>query len=568
MRTVFRYLKPRRPAIALCLLVKISATLIELALPWMLSVILDDFVPARDLERILLWGALMLGASALGLGLNVFANRLSTRISKETVQALRRDLFGRILGLSRAQEDGFTASSLISRLTSDSYHIYQLIDRMLRLGVRGPIMMLGGLAITFALEPVLTLVLLVTVPLLASVVYFVSRAGIRMFAATQEALDTLVRRAKESMAGVRVIRALSKTDYEISRFDEASYRLARREAKAALLMNATNPAVNAILNTALTLVIVVGAYRVNGGVILPGVIIAFLSYFTMILTALMMTSRLFVIISKGVASARRVTEVLEAPPDLEIQALPEKRDEAHIRFDRVRFSYNKTAPTLEDISFSLKRGQTLGIIGPTGSGKSTLLHLLLRFYDPDGGAITIDGIDLRSMPKALLHSRFGVVFQNDFLFADEVGENIRFGRDLSDEAVRRAARIAQADFIPEKEDGFGHLLAPRGANLSGGQKQRVLIARAVAAGPEILILDDSSSALDYKTDASLRHALARALPGATKIIVAQRISAIRNADRILVLDEGRILGSGSHCELMESCESYREIARIQMEEVG
>ncbi|NLT57330.1 MAG: ABC transporter ATP-binding protein [Clostridiales bacterium] len=568
MKTLFRYVGRKGGVIGFCLLVKFSGTVLELLLPWMLSVILDDYVPLRDLPGILRWGGLMVLAAEAALLCNAMANRLSTRISRDITRRLRYDLFERVMGLSSAQEDAFTTSSLIARLSSDTYNVHQMVDRMQRLGVRAPILLLGGMAVTFLLEPVLTLVLVAVLPLLALIVFSVSRRGVARYTETQGALDVLVRRAQESMAGVRVIQALSKTGYEVARFDEANAAVMRRDRRAGLLMNVTNPAMNLFLNVGLTAVIVVGAYRVNAGVTQPGVIIAFLSYFTIILSALMMVSRLFVLYSKGAASAKRIEEVLQAPQDMAVRCLPARADEAHIRFDGVHFSYGKKRDNLYGISFSLRRGETLGIIGPTGSGKSTLLQLLLRFYDVDQGHITIDGQDLRSVPKERLYSLFGVVFQNDFLFAGEIGENIDFGRGLSPEQLERAIETAQAGFVYGRAGGLAAELTPKGGNLSGGQRQRVLLARALAADPDILILDDSSSALDYKTDAQFRHALAKNFRRATKLIVAQRVSAIRHADQILVLDQGRAIGLGTHEELLRSCESYREIAQLQMGEVG
>ena len=504
---------------------------------------------------------------AAALGGNVIANRLACSTSRDVTRRLRHDLFARVMQLSCAQEDAFTTPSLISRLTSDTYNVHQMVDRMQRLGVRAPILLVGGIALTLSLEPVLTLVLIATLPLLGLVVWFVSTRGIRLYTRTQLALDALVRRAQESMAGIRVIHALSKGDYERARFDEANARAVNCDQRASFLMNVTNPAMNLLLNTGLTVVIVLGAYRVNAGLAQPGSIIAFLSYFTIILNALMMVSRLFVMYSKGAASGRRIAEVLAAPADLAPQNIPPVQEDAFLRFDHVSFSYDKVKDTLSDVSFSLKRGQTLGIIGPTGSGKTTILWLLLRFYDPDSGAVRLNGRDVRSIPPEVLHSKFGVVFQNDCLYADELGENIDFGRGSSPEQTAAAARTAQADFIAQRKGGFSAQLAAKGANLSGGQKQRVLLARALAADPEILLLDDSSSALDYKTDAALRRALARDFADTTKIIVAQRVSSIQNADRILVLEDGRAAGLGTHSELLRSCESYREIAQVQMGEV-
>ena len=547
--------------------VKFLGTIVELLLPWMLSVILDRFVPRGDLRDIIVWGILMVICAGLAWLGNVVANRMSTRISRDFTRRVRSDLFARVANLSCAQIDHFTAPSLISRLTTDTYNLHEMVDRMQRLGVRAPILLIGGIVVAFAMEPVLASVMVAVMPLLALIVVFVSRRGIALYTRTQAALDAMVRRAQESITGIRVIQALSKADYERKRFNETSTTVADSDYRAATLMNVTNPAMNFLLNAGLTLVVVAGAFRVDAGRTSPGTIVAFLSYFTIILNALMMVSRIFVVYSKGVASGRRIAEVLDAPVEMDAREMPPAEDNAHIRFDKVGFSYSKVRENLKDISFSLGRGETLGIIGATGSGKTTLIQLLLRFYDPDSGAIYLNGCDLRSIPDVNLHTRFGAAFQNDFLYAGSISENIDIGRGLPQERIRAAAGTAQADFIEEREEGFADEIASGGADLSGGQKQRLLIARALAGDPEILLLDDSSSALDYKTDAALRHALKKDFAGTTKVIVAQRVSSIRSADRILVLEDGREIGYGTHEQLMESCETYREMAKFQMEGV-
>lgn len=566
MKTIFTYIRPKMGQMSVQLLIKFGGTVVELLIPWMLSVILDTYAAAGNRKMIWVWGGLMTLCAAGALVGNVVANRMATRISRDITKNLRRDLFAKITQLSAGQEDAFTTPSLISRLTSDTYNVHQMVDRMQRLGVRAPILLLGGVAVTLSMEPVLTLVLLTALPLLGMIVFLVSRKGIRLYTRTQQALDSLIRRAQESMAGIRVIQALSKTEYEKAQFDGDNRRAVQREYKAGLLMNLTNPVMNLVLNTGLTLVVVVGAFRVNAGATQPGTIIAFLSYFTIILNALMMVSRLFVMYSKGAASGRRIAEVLDAPKEMNILSLPSKDRTYHIEFDRVSFSYAKNKNDIEGICFSLKKGETLGIIGPTGSGKSTILRLLLRLYDPDKGTVYIDGKDIRSIPPKELYAMFGVVFQNDFLHAGSIRENIDFGRSLTPQQHARAAQMAQAEFVHPPINGFDRQIASRGTNLSGGQKQRVLLARALAGHPKILLLDDSSSALDYKTDAALRRALADELGGTTKIIVAQRISSIRHADHILVLEEGREIGYGTHEQLMDTCPAYREIAQVQMPE--
>lgn len=568
MKTIWNYLRPKVPIISVGLSVKFVGTIIELLLPWMLSVILDRFVVHKDLRNIILWGSLMILCSVGALAANVVANRMATRVSRNFTRELRNDLFAKITDLSCAQTDQFTIPSLVSRMSSDTYNLHQMVDRMQRLGIRAPILLLGGITITFSMEPVLTLVLIAILPILGFIVVSISRKGVLLYSKTQSALDIMIRRAQESIMGIRVIQALSKTEHEKKEFHHANVQVSTNDYRASMLMSITNPVMNLLLNIGLTLVVVIGAYRVNIGQTNPGTIVAFLSYFTIILNALMMVTRMFVMYSKGVASGRRIAEVLDTPSEMNVVDVPRDQSPAHIRFDHVSFSYSKVQDNLKDISFELMQGETLGIIGATGSGKSTVIQLLLRFYDPDRGAIFINGCDLRSIPSELLHTQFGVVFQNDFLYADTIAENIDFGRSLTDDQLHHAARIAQADFIYERGGGFDGEIASKGADLSGGQKQRLLISRALAADPKILVLDDSSSALDYKTDAALRLALKTSFANTTKVIVAQRISSIHSADHIMVLDDGEVIGYGNHAELITACDVYRDIAAFQMEEVS
>lgn len=568
MNTVRKYLRPLYPQVAQQLTIKFIGSTSELFLPWMLSHILDEIVPRNDLRQICLWGVFMLLASTAALFGNVIGNRLSTRISRSFTERLRHDAFARVARLSCRQVDAFTLSSLISRLTSDTYYVHQLVDRMQRLGVRAPILLVGGVCITVALEPALSLVLLATLPLLGTVVFLVSRKGVPLYVQTQQAVDTMVRKIQENMAGVRIIKALSKTDYEKERFDEANRGVIRCDRHASTVMATTNPVMTRLLNLGLTAVVVVGAFRVNAGLTQPGKIIAFLSYFTIILNALMMVSRLFTIYSRGAASAKRIDELLLAPSEPVLGDPAPCDSPYHVEFRHVSFSYHKAAgktrDDLSDVSFGLRRGETLGIIGPTGSGKSTIVSLLLRFYDADAGEIRIGGRRIEGIPEEELHTMFGVVFQNDFLMSGSIRDNIDFGRGLTDEALLLAAAHAQAAFIADKEGGLAYPLAAKGTNLSGGQKQRLLIARALAGKPDILVLDDCSSALDYKTDRALRGALRRGYGDVTTILIAQRVSSIRHADHILVLDGGRVVGAGTHDALLESCADYRRIYDIQM----
>lgn len=570
MKKVLAYVKPYTFILCVQFVIKFSGTIADLLLPWLLSYIIDEVVPLRNLHRVYFFGGLMILCAVAALVLNIVANRMSIKTSRDITRQLRNDLFAKVMYLSSRQTDEFTLPSLISRLTSDTYNVHQMVDRMQRLGVRAPILLLGGIVITFTMEPVLTLILICVLPLLAVIVVYVSGRGVKLFREVQTALDKLVRKVQESMTGMRVIKALSKTEYEKEQFDEINIGVVEKDQKASTLMALTNPAMNLLLNLGLTLVVVVGAYRVNDGVTQPGTIIAFLSYFAIILNALMMVTRMFVMYSKGAASAGRIQEVFDAAEDLSVtepKNLPEQ-SACHIEFRDVSFSYNKKQENLMHLSFALRRGETLGIIGETGSGKSTVLNLLLRFYDADSGEILIDGVDIRSIPVGVLRTKFGAVFQNDFLFADTIRENINFGRGLTEEQVHTAAAAAQADFITEKRGGFAHRLTVKGANLSGGQKQRTLIARALAAQPEILLLDDSSSALDYMTDAALRRTLRKDFRDTTTILIAQRVSSIMHAEKIIMLEDGAVIGAGTHEELMETCESYRDIYETQMGDIA
>ncbi len=564
MRTLGKYVKPYLLRIALQMCVKISGTVIELLLPSMLSIILDEYAPVGDRTGVWTMGlAMVLCAFLAWLG-NCCANRMSTNVSREITRKLRFDLFSRVTALSAAQQDALTDASIVSRLTTDTYNVHNMIDRMQRLGVRAPMLLVGGIIVALSLEPVLTLVLIATLPLLALVTMWSSKKGVPLFTRVQEGQDRMVRKVQENMAGARVIRALSRTQWEQDAFGQVNDELAARQRKADLTMARVGPITSFVLNAGLAIVVLAGAYRVSSGASQPGAIIAFLSYFTIILNALLMVTRIFVLYSKGSASARRIEEVLQMPGDLARADLPAASDREHIVFDHVRFSYNKNYDNVSDLCFRVGHGETLGVIGPTGSGKSTLLSLLIRQYDADGGEIRIDGRPLKSLSPEELHSRLGVVFQSDFLMADTLRENIRFGRHIADPDIFDAIDCAQASFIHQKEGVLDYELNVKGRNLSGGQQQRVLISRALAGDPRILLLDDCSSALDFRTDRELRRALRQRHGQATTIIVAQRVSAVMAADNILVMDGGRIIGQGTHEELIRSCPMYRELCTLQL----
>ena len=578
MKRILAYLKPYTRFMSFTLTVKVFATLIELALPYILKHIIDSVIrPVADIPdpdvkakvtEICIWAVIMIVCAGLGVLGSVWANRMAAKFARNVAEDVRSDLFRRTMTLSPAQTDYFTVPSLESRLTTDTYNIHNFINTMQRMGVRAPILLIGGLAITATLDGALTLVMIAILPFLFIAVYSLTAKGLPLYTKVQKAVDGMIRVVREDAQGIRVIKALTKQDYEYRRYDAVNKSLCDIERKTSSIMSSSNPVMNFFMNLGLVCVVFVGAYRVNGGMSEPGNIIAFIQYFTLISMAMTSITRIFVIWSKASASAVRIAEVLDTEEGLPVSSssdYPTRAGERGIVFDKVNFAYNNTKDILHDISFELKSGGKLGIIGATGSGKTTLTALLMRFYDVSTGAIRIDGRDLRTIPEDELHSMFGVAMQHDFIVADTIRENIRFGRDVTDEQIKRAAKIAQAaPFIEAYKEGYDYPLDAKGANISGGQKQRLLIARAVAGQPKILILDDSSSALDYKTDAELRKAIASELADTTTVIVAQRVSSVMSCDLILVIDEGRIIGAGNHDELMQTCSVYSEISNSQM----
>lgn len=572
MEKLGSYIKPYILYMTLTMGIKLLGAVLELLIPYFMEIILDDVVPLGEQFPIFLYGGLMLVCAAGCLFSNVCANRMSAISSGKITRKLRYDLFEKLEHLSAGQMDSLTTSSAVSRLTSDTYNVNQLLARMQRMGIRAPILLLGGVIMMLSMDPVLSLVLILMLPFIGIIVYVVTKKSVPLYTEEQTILDRMVRVLQENITGVRVIKALSKTDYEKERFGDVNSELTKIDQKAGMITAVTNPSSSLILNLGLTLVVLVGAFRVNAGNSQSGVIIAFLQYFVMILNAMLGITRIFVMWSKGEASALRVADVLAMPEDLTVMELENILDgdaaqtaPAHIEFRNVRFSYTGIGANLENLSFRLLKGESLGILGETGAGKSTILNLLMRFYDPQEGQILIDGRDVRSFTHEELRTKFGVAFQNDFVMEGTIEDNIAFFRGLDEKALASAAEDAQAaEFIAAREEGMNSAVAVRGNNLSGGQKQRLLLARAFASHPEILLLDDSSSALDYRTDALLRKALYKNYSDTTKIIVAQRISSIRNCTRILVLSDGKTIGYGTHNELMETCEEYRMIAKSQM----
>ena len=566
MKWVLKYLYPIRKRLAMGIGVKTVGTLAELFIPFLLTYILDNVINTGSVTKILLYGLIMAACALIACVGNVVANRMAAKTTMMFATRMRKELFSKTLHLSAKDTDRFTIPSLEARITSDTYNVQNFIGMIQRMGIRAPILLLGGAAITLVMDAKLALVMIAVMPIIFIVIYSISRLGVPLYSGVQKSVDGMVRVVREDAQGIRVIKALSKVEYENERYDRANMALRRNESRAGIIMGVVNPIMTLLMNMGIVAVIAVSAYYVSKNRSSAASILAFMQYFTLISFAMMSLSRMFVMYTKCAASASRISSVMECESELKVLEDDGKGDDGyHISFENVSFSYLGKKDNAKNISFKLKRGERLGIIGATGSGKSTILRLLMRFYDVDSGTVRINGRDVRSYTPEELTAMFGIVFQNDFIYADTIEENIRFGRDISHEQIVEAAKLAQADeYISAFSDGYAHAVSTAGTNLSGGQRQRLLISRAVAGRPEILILDDSSSALDYKTDANLRRALADALPDSTVITVAQRVSSVKSCDHILVIEDGEIIGAGTHDELIESCAEYKEISDSQM----
>lgn len=581
MPVIFHYMSKYTEGIVKSVVIKFLATIAELALPYILAYLIDEIVPLGNLNKVFLWGGLMIFMAIATRQFNVVANKLAVYNAHRVSYDLRQDLFEKTINLSGHQYDLFGLPSLISRMTSDSYNVQSCVQSLQTMCTRIPILLIGGISATLMMDPVLASILSAIVPILMIVIFCVSRYGIPLYQQVQHRLDNVVRIMREDITGIRVVKALSKAEYEKTRFRRANDAMTEADVLASTIMAIPGPAMQLCLNVGLTLVVWVGAHRVEAGAIKAGVILAFLTYFNMVLQGVMGVNRIFIMVSKATASADRIGSVLAAREDqttMPLSECPEPQGDEFIRFEHVNFQYRETktpdlnvfeaeekTQCLTDISFSIKKGESLGIIGPTGCGKTTIINLLMRFYDAQEGNVFVDGRDVRSYNKDDLRRKFGVVFQNDIVFFDTLRENIRLGRSIDEAAMMRAAADAvAAEYIGSLEQGLDHWADIKGANLSGGQKQRLLISRALAGNPEILVLDDSSSALDYKTDAVLRKAIFEHYQDTTTIMVAQRVSSIRNMTNILVLDNGQCIGYGDHETLMKKCATYREICCAQM----
>ena len=556
--------------ILITMVIKFIGTFLELLIPYVLEYIIDSVAPRKSLEMVIAWGSVMVILAVLCRFFNKTANQRAVKSARDNIYRLRQDLFEKTIYLSSDNIDHITLPSLISRLTSDSYNVLSFMQSSQTLGVRAPILLLGGVIVTFSMDRGLASILAIMAPLIIAIVVFISRKGIPLYSTVQKKLDDVVRIMRENISGIRVVKALGKENVESVRFEKADKEMEKSEIKAGFTMALPMTIVKLFMNIGLVLVVLIGAVRVSKGTMKPGVILAFLSYFQMIMMGVLTLNRFFLMMSKANASAERIKDTISSVSTLvkvDSEEDAEIRGKGYVVFDDVSFSYEGTTRAISNVSFALNRGKTLGIIGGTGSGKSTIINLMMRFYDPNSGRIYIDGKDIRSYELPELRKHFGVVFQNDFIFHDTISSNIKIGRDISDDSMKKAAENAMAsEFIGSYEDGYQHQAAIHGSSFSGGQRQRLLIARALSGSSPIIVLDDSSSALDYHTDSLVRRNILTSHKESSLVIVAERVSAVMNCDEILFLHGGEIIGRGKHDHLMETCPEYREIYETQMGE--
>lgn len=572
MFKLVHFLRPYKKQVILGPLFKLLEAILELTLPTLMVLIIDNGVKNRNIPYILEIGGIMLLIAITGVTSAFICQYYASIASQGFGTIVRNALFQKISSFSYNELDNFGTPSLINRITNDVNQLQLAVAMLIRLVVRVPFLCLGGVTMAMLLDLKLSVILLLVLPLFSIVLFLLMRKCIPLYKTVQKKLDNLALVLRENLSGVRVIRAFVRVDYEKKRFKSSNTILASTAISVGNISALINPVTSIIINFSIIAVLWFGGIRVNIGEMTQGQIIAYVSYITLILSALIAVANLVVIFTKAAASAARVNEIFETEATVVDTADEKEINSANasplLEFNDVFFSYNHSKEySLTNISFKIERGQTIGIIGGTGAGKTTLINLILRFYDTTSGSVFYNGTDVKNYMQSELRKNIGLVPQKAVLFSGSVKENIRWGlTNASDKEIQEASQIAQADsFINNLSDKYDTDISQGGVNLSGGQKQRMTIARALVKKPELLILDDSFSALDYATDKALRTALHKNLNSSSVIIVTQRISTIKSADKIIVLDDGEMAGFGTHNELIKSCPVYREICLSQNE---
>ncbi|WP_405158099.1 ABC transporter ATP-binding protein [Paenibacillus sp. FSL H8-0283] len=571
MMKLFRMLKPYQIPIIFILILVLFQSLAELYLPTLMADIVNDGIIKGDIPYIWQIGGWMLVIAIGGTACSVIASYLSSRTAGGFAKQLRSRVFRHVENFSLQEFDKMGTASLITRTTNDITQVQNVLTMMLRMMIMAPLMCIGGIFMAVSQDAKLSTIFLVVLPVLGGAIALIGAKGLPLFKTIQKKLDRLNLVLREQLTGIRVVRSFNRGQHEKVRFNGANTELRDSSIKVNVLMATIMPVMMLVMNFSMIAILYFGGMRIDTGNMNIGALIAFIQYAMQIMFSLIMVSMIFVMIPRASASAERINEVLDMQPDLSNPEQPRgmKSMQGMIEFDNVTFRYpGAENPALSDISFTARSGETTAIIGGTGSGKSTLLSLIPRFYDVTEGSVRVNGTDVREIRQEDLRAKIGFVPQKAVLFTGTITENIRHGKDdaTMDEVVH-AARTAQAEnFITEMKEGYDSLIAQGGNNVSGGQKQRLSIARALVRRPEVYIFDDSFSALDFKTDAKLRAALKSETTEAAVLIVAQRVSTVMDADRILVMDEGRIVGSGTHKELLEHNEVYREIVSSQLTE--
>ncbi len=566
MGKLLRFFKGYEKQAVLAPLFKLLEALMDLMVPLFIAGIINEGIAAGNRQVIWQYFFVLLVLAALGMGFSFTSQWFSARASVGFATALRQALFDHISALSYRELDRLGTDTLITRMTSDVNQIQTGVNMALRLLLRSPFIVLGAMLLAFTIDVKCAVIFTIAIPVLSVVVFGIMLLCLPLYRKVQESLDQVLKATRENLTGVRVIRAFGKEADEIREFDKKNLELTRRNEFVGKLSALMNPVTFLLINVAAMLLIRQGAVRVQIGSIQQGDVVALYNYMAQITVELIKLASLIITINKSLASANRVADIFEVSPGMEYPVsspgISLTEEEEVVCFDNVSFSYVGSAGNvLENISFSVKRGQTVGIIGGTGSGKTTLVHLLSRFYDVTGGSVLVDGRDVRDYPMGGLREKIGIVPQKAVLFEGSIRDNLKLGKeDASDAELLDAVQIAQAgDVVASRSEGLSAEILQAGKNLSGGQRQRLTIARALVKQPEILILDDASSALDYATDRKLRSALQETKSDTTVFLISQRTTSIQDADQILVLDDGKMAGLGTHRELLNRCQVYREI---------